>query len=234
MRTYLLVAGGFDMPLTLGSASTFTLGGFGGHTGNKASYRCGTARSQGTGTALGALAMRSRPELTREWSIGVIPGPHCTEEYLLRLYGATWTGTEWEVHFNSSRTGVRLIGPLPLWAREDGGDAGLHPSNIHDNAYAVGALDLTGDGDSARTGWPESGRICLPGNDGDGRVLEGWSASSGDKVRFKLITVEEAGLRRQELFLDNLDGGAKLPALPKESKKEYMPLLAYEEEDASR
>lgn len=46
MRTYLLVAGGLDMPLTLGSASTFTLGGFGGHTGAGASYRCGTARSQ--------------------------------------------------------------------------------------------------------------------------------------------------------------------------------------------
>ncbi|MCE5288936.1 MAG: carboxyltransferase domain-containing protein, partial [Nocardiaceae bacterium] len=26
-----------------------------------------------------------------------------------------------------------------------GGDAGLHPSNIHDNAYAIGALDFTGD-----------------------------------------------------------------------------------------
>ncbi|PAF11620.1 hypothetical protein CHH61_26335, partial [Shouchella clausii] len=49
------------------------------------------------------------------------------------------------VHFNSSRTGVRLIGPAPHWTREDGGEAGLHPSNIHDNAYAVGTLDLTGD-----------------------------------------------------------------------------------------
>jgi len=49
------------------------------------------------------------------------------------------------VHYNSSRTGVRLIGPKPRWAREDGGEAGLHPSNIHDNAYAIGAVDFTGD-----------------------------------------------------------------------------------------
>ena len=27
----------------------------------------------------------------------------------------------------------------------DGGEAGLHPSNIHDNAYAVGTIDFTGD-----------------------------------------------------------------------------------------
>jgi urea carboxylase len=40
---------------------------------------------------------------------------------------------------------VRLIGPKPQWARTDGGEAGLHPSNIHDNAYAVGAIDFTGD-----------------------------------------------------------------------------------------
>ena len=46
---------------------------------------------------------------------------------------------------NSSRTGVRLIGPKPDWARQDGGEAGLHPSNIHDNAYAIGTVDFTGD-----------------------------------------------------------------------------------------
>ena len=51
----------------------------------------------------------------------------------------------WKVHYNSDRTGVRLIGPKPRWARKDGGEAGLHPSNIHDNAYAVGTIDFTGD-----------------------------------------------------------------------------------------
>jgi urea carboxylase len=40
---------------------------------------------------------------------------------------------------------VRLIGPKPVWARDSGGEAGLHPSNIHDNPYAVGAVDFTGD-----------------------------------------------------------------------------------------
>src|SRR5205085_214536 len=53
--------------------------------------------------------------------------------------------TRWKVHHNSDRTGIRLIGPKPKWARPDGGEAGLHPSNIHDNAYAIGAIDFTGD-----------------------------------------------------------------------------------------
>ena len=42
----------------------------------------------------------------------------------------------WTVHCNSDRTGVRLDGPKPPGRGADGGDAGLHPSNIHDNAYA--------------------------------------------------------------------------------------------------
>ena len=57
----------------------------------------------------------------------------------------TLFGVEYEVHFNSARTGVRLIGPSRNGRAADGGEAGLHPSNIHDNAYAVGAIDFTGD-----------------------------------------------------------------------------------------
>ena len=57
----------------------------------------------------------------------------------------TLFSTSWQVHYQSSRTGVRLNGPKPTWARETGGEAGLHPSNIHDNAYAFGSIDFTGD-----------------------------------------------------------------------------------------
>ena len=53
---------------------------------------------------------------------------------------ATWT-----VHQHSDRTGVRLTGPVPEWARADGGEAGLHPSNILDSAYGVGTVMLAGD-----------------------------------------------------------------------------------------
>jgi urea carboxylase len=37
------------------------------------------------------------------------------------------------------------VGPAPIWARADGGEAGLHPSNIHDSAYPVGGIMLSGD-----------------------------------------------------------------------------------------
>ena len=40
---------------------------------------------------------------------------------------------------------MRLTGPKPDWARESGGEAGLHPSNIHDCEYAIGSINFTGD-----------------------------------------------------------------------------------------
>ena len=66
--------------------------------------------------------------------------------------------THWEVHYNSSRTGVRLNGPKPQWARKDGGEAGLHPSNIHDNAYAFGTVDLNSLTRGLRIRWDN----CVP------------------------------------------------------------------------
>src|SRR5262249_25544603 len=85
------------------------------------------------------------PSYSHEWDIGVIYGPHgapdfFTEEDIEMIFSASW-----KVHYNSDRTGVRLVGPRPKWARKDGGEAGRHPSKIHDNAYAIGALDFTED-----------------------------------------------------------------------------------------
>ncbi len=72
-------------------------------------------------------------------------GPHGAPDFFTDDDIATIVSAEWQVHYNSNRTGVRLVGPKPHWARKDGGEAGLHPSNIHDNPYAIGAVDFTGD-----------------------------------------------------------------------------------------
>lgn len=146
MRTYLLVAGGFDMPKIMGSSSTFIDGKFGGHNGR--TLRTGDVlrlQEKCVIDSIDSMPEKYRPKLTNEWTIGVIPGPQPTPEYLKPEYLKTLTEYEYEVNFNSARTGIRLNGPIPQWVREDGGEAGLHPSNIHDNAYAVGTLDLTGD-----------------------------------------------------------------------------------------
>src|SRR5204863_6076918 len=93
----------------------------------------------------------------------------------------------------SSRTGVRLVGPRPLWARQDGGEAGLHPSNIHDNAYAVGTIDFTGDmpvilGPDG----PSLGGFVCPVTIVEAELWKVGQLKAGDTVRFRAIPLGEA------------------------------------------
>ncbi len=142
-RSYLAVAGGIKAPEYLGSTATFTLGGFGGHTG--AALRAGdTLRLKDPG-AKPVISKPGLAVLTHDWEVRVRNGPHQAPDFFKHQDIETLFAATYEVHHNSARTGIRLIGPKPQWARADGGEAGLHPSNIHDNAYAVGAIDFTGD-----------------------------------------------------------------------------------------
>src|SRR4029077_3406409 len=100
--------------------------------------------------------------------------------------------TGWEVHYNSSRTGVRLIGPKPQWARADGGEAGLHPSNIHDNAYAIGTVDFTGDmpvilGPDG----PSLGGFVCPATVVHAELWKLGQLRPGDTVRFRALSLEQ-------------------------------------------
>jgi urea carboxylase len=143
-RAYLAVAGGFAAPVVLGSRATFDLGRFGGNaTGTlKTGHVLQLARRAQAEPAKPAI---EPAELTRQWDVGIVYGPHGAPDFFAESDIETLFSTDYEVHFNSARTGVRLIGPAPKWARSDGGEAGLHPSNLHDNAYAIGAIDFTGD-----------------------------------------------------------------------------------------
>lgn len=95
MRTYLLVAGGFDMPKIMGSSSTFIDGKFGGHNGR--TLRTGDVlrlQEKCVIDSIDSMPEKYRPKLTNEWTIGVIPGPQPTPEYLKPEYLKTLTESE--------------------------------------------------------------------------------------------------------------------------------------------
>ncbi len=145
-RSYLCIKGGMDLPTYMGSRSTFTLGQFGGHGGR--TLQVGDVlhiEVHEHTDACFTLPRDLTPQYDNHWEIMVTYGPHGAPDFFTDEDINTFFATNWEVHYNSSRTGVRLIGPKPEWARPDGGEAGLHPSNIHDNAYAIGTVDFTGD-----------------------------------------------------------------------------------------
>ena len=194
LRTYLAVRHGFDVPRYLGSSSTFALGKFGGHaTGALKTGDVLRLNRSGGGAPAGRLATEIVPRLTDSWTIGVLYGPHGAPDFFLEDDIETLFSFEYEVHFNSARTGVRLIGPKPKWAREDGGEAGLHPSNIHDNAYAVGTIDFTGDmpiilGPDG----PSLGGFVCPATVAIAELWKVGQLKPGDKVRFRPLTIAEA------------------------------------------
>ncbi|ACK51529.1 urea carboxylase [Methylocella silvestris BL2] len=143
-RTYLAIRNGFEAPDYLGSKATFALGKFGGHAAG--TLRTGDVlRVASVGAVAAPREQQASADLSHRWEIDVLYGPHGAPDFFTDEDIGELFATDYEVHYNSARTGVRLIGPKPRFARPDGGEAGLHPSNIHDNAYAIGAVDFTGD-----------------------------------------------------------------------------------------
>ncbi len=118
----------------------------------------------------------------------MLSGPHAAPDFFTTDYMETFLGARWSVHHNSDRTGVRLLGPRPGWTRADGGDAGLHPSNIHDTPYAVGAIDFTGDmpvilGPDG----PSLGGFVCPVTVAGHELWKLGQLSPGDTVRFRVV-----------------------------------------------
>jgi urea carboxylase len=202
-RAYFLVKGGLDVPEYLESKSTFALGRFGGHGGRV--LRVGDVLRLGKnsqavpsecekkGRAPRILPTSIVPNYSSRWELGVLSGPHGAPDFFVPEYIDTFFSTEWKVHYNSNRTGIRLIGPKPIWTRRDGGEAGLHPSNIHDNAYAVGAVDFTGDmpillGPDG----PSLGGFVCPAVVVEAELWKLGQLKAGDTVRFCRLTVVEA------------------------------------------
>ncbi len=181
-----------------------------------------TMAPPGIGNALPSSLI---PSYTNAWEIAVLYGPHGAPDFFTEADIEMIFSTDWKVHFNSNRTGIRLIGPKPQWARSDGGEAGLHPSNIHDNAYAVGAIDFTGDmpiilGPDG----PSLGGFVCPACIAESELWKIGQLKPGDTVRFRRMPMAEANAREieqdreVEVVLD----------LPDTKRQEFDPM----EEDA--
>ncbi|WP_455203648.1 urea carboxylase [Kaarinaea lacus] len=196
-RSYLLIEGGIQCPDYLGAKATFTLGQFGGHAGR--ALRSGDvlhvhcAEAPNNAVSLSELPAQLLPCIEHNWTLRVIYGPHGAPDFFTNDDIDTFFQSTWEVHYNSSRTGIRLVGPKPQWARSDGGEAGMHPSNIHDNAYAIGTVDFTGDmpvilGPDG----PSLGGFVCPATVITADLWKLGQLKAGDQVRFQPVSIDDA------------------------------------------
>ena|ERR1700761_5473708 len=85
------------------------------------------------------------PTYLSSWTIYCLSGPQDDDLFLSPAGRRTFYETEWKISPASNRMGVRLEGPKINFARENGGEGGSHPSNILDNGYALGSVNLNGD-----------------------------------------------------------------------------------------
>jgi 5-oxoprolinase (ATP-hydrolysing) subunit C len=213
-RQYVAVSGGVDVPLFFGSRSTYTMGALGGHEGRalQADDRLplGDAREDG---APRRFKEALRPVYARDWEIETVRGPQASPDYLTDEDMDEFFSRTWPVDKNSNRTGIRLASHKFKWARKGGGISGGHPSNILDNSYPLGAININGDLPVilAHDG-PTAGGFVVAGTIAHvGMWKLGQLRPVGDSVRFRELTVDEAVERGREL--DSLIAESSLEAV---------------------
>jgi urea carboxylase len=193
-RFYLAVDGGFDVPLLFGSRATYTMGALGGLDGRPLQQGDRLPLGEPGGNGRTRLMQETRPEYSREWEVRVMRGPQAAPDYLTVGDLETLFGRAWPIDRNSNRTGIRLESHKFEWARRTGGIAGGHPSNILDNSYPVGAINVNGDlpvilGPDG----PTAGGFVVAATVTHADFWKiGQFRPVGDTVRFREVTLEQA------------------------------------------
>jgi biotin-dependent carboxylase-like uncharacterized protein len=145
-RAYIAVSGGIDVPVVLGSRSTYTLGALGGHHGRKL--------QAGDELPVGAVKGSSKEGKKLSETLRRMPGNPAELRMLPGLYwhriseaaGKQFMADTWKVAPEADRIGYRFKGgkPLEFVPRAQPFGAGSDPSNIVDACYPYGSIQVPG------------------------------------------------------------------------------------------
>lgn len=145
-RAYIAVSGGIDVPVVLGSRSTYVLGALGGYEGR--ALRAGDVLTAGPPKQRvregASVAADLRRPVALPAELRVLTGLYwyrITEQAGERFFQDTW-----KVAPEADRIGYRFRGghPLEFNAREQPFGAGSDPSNIVDSCYPYGSVQVPG------------------------------------------------------------------------------------------
>ena len=146
-RGYLAVAGGIDAPDWLGAASTFHKASVGGLDGNAIKAGQVLPVKAGQGQAGRKVKEACRPQFAKnkKWQIEAVAGPN--DDWIDAAGHEQFLSYEWKLEARSDRTGYRLDGPdwtFTEKATNKPPENGEFPSNIIDQGYPLGAINLCG------------------------------------------------------------------------------------------
>ncbi len=212
VRTYLAVAGAIDTPEQLGSRSTFHKAGVGGLEGHalKAGQQVPLGAADGTPGRRVKPAYRPPLDGAKVWTIEVVRGPN--DDWVDEAGHERFLSSDWKLSAKSDRTGFRLDGPQ--WTFTDKAhnkppEHGAVPSNIIDQGYPLGAINLAGQTPIILVNdGPSMGGFINPYTVASAAFWKLGQSKPGEVYRFTAVSVEAAqALRRQ---LDAMCSAASL------------------------
>ena len=195
-RTYIAFSGGIDIPSWLNSKSTFHKAGVGGVDGH--AIQEGQKISLGKSHGVFGKRVKSEaiPEMSKSglWEIEVVRGPN--DDWLDEIGYKTFLQAEWKLQARSDRTGFRLDGPQLTFmekAINKPPEHGYEPSNIIDQGYPIGGINLAGQTPIILVNdGPSMGGFIVPYTVPSASFWKLGQAKPSEKFKFIEISVEES------------------------------------------
>ncbi|MBR8652630.1 biotin-dependent carboxyltransferase [Achromobacter sp. Marseille-Q0513] len=201
-RACLAVAGGIDVPVVLGSRSTYTLGAIGGHEGRrlKAGDKLAIGQPSPRARAGRELPLDLAAHCPKTQTLRVLPGLY--DHRLEPESAATFYQDAWTVTSEADRIGYRYKQgrALRFRGREQPFGAGADPSNIVDACYPIGSIQVPAGVEPiilhrdavSGGGYAMIGTVISADMDKVGQMQPNQSA------RFEKVTLEQALAARRE------------------------------------
>jgi 5-oxoprolinase (ATP-hydrolysing) subunit C len=195
-RAYIAVAGGIATTPWLGSRSTFHKAGVGGMDGHALKAGQVVPVGEAAGKAGRRVRKSALPPIAtdKRWTIEAVPGPN--DDWVDEAGHERFLSVDWKLSSKSDRTGFRLEGPdwtFTEKARDKAPEHGAEPSNIIDQGYPLGAINLAGQTPIILVNdGPSMGGFINPYTVPLCAFWKLGQSKPGDIYRFKSVDVDEA------------------------------------------
>tara|TARA_B110000046_G_scaffold183732_1_gene220531 strand:+ start:1680 stop:2807 length:1128 start_codon:yes stop_codon:yes gene_type:complete len=201
-RSYIAFSGGINSEPWLGSRSTFHKAGVGGIEGRAIQDNQIIPLGKNKKIQLRKIKKDSIPIfiIRNYWSIEVVRGPN--DDWVDEKGHEIFLNSKWKLQAKSDRTGYRLDGPKLTFsdkATNKSLEHGSEPSNIIDQGYPAGAINLAGQTPIILVNdGPSMGGFINPYTVPSSAFWKLGQAKPGDTFKFVEISVEKAQLLRAE------------------------------------
>ena len=201
-RSYIAFSGGINTTPWLGSRSTFHKAGVGGINGKAIQDGQIIPLNKSKSVIGRKIKKSSMPVMStnKKWSVEVVKGPN--DDWVDEKGHKMFLNSDWKLQSKSDRTGYRLEGPkwsFTKKATNKGLEHGTFPSNIIDQGYPVGAINLAGQTPIILVNdGPSMGGFIVPYTVPSASFWKLGQAKPGDNFNFIEISVEKAQTLRAE------------------------------------